>query len=185
VPPSRLTIEITENSLMADPDLAIRLLGRLKQLGVRISVDDYGTGFASLAYLRELPVDELKLDQSFLIGVPGNAKALSIVRSTIELAHALGLQIVTEGVETQDTLELVTALGCDAAQGYFIGRPASAADLSGTPGGLAGPVHWNRQSRWPRPASASDRSTAPHHEEGQAVDLRAPTRPTATVVSRP
>lgn len=185
VPPSRLTIEITESSLMADPDLAIRLLGRLKQLGVRISVDDYGTGFASLAYLRELPVDELKLDQSFLIGVPGNAKALSIVRSTIELAHALGLQIVTEGVETQDTLELVTALGCDAAQGYFIGRPASAADLSGTPGGLAGPVHWNRQSRWPRPASASDRSTAPHHEEGRAVDLRAPTRPTATVVSRP
>src|ERR1017187_4592286 len=185
VPPSRLTIEIPEGSLMADPDLAIRLLGRLKQLGVRISVDDYGTGFASLASLRELPVDELKLDQSFLIGVPGNAKALSIVRSTIELAHALGLQIVTEGVETQDTLELVAALGCDAAQGYFIGRPASSADLSGTPGGLAGPVHWNRQSRWPRPASASDRSTAPHHEEGRAVDLRAPTRPTATVVSRP
>jgi EAL domain-containing protein (putative c-di-GMP-specific phosphodiesterase class I) len=126
VPPSRLTIEITESSLMADPGLAIRLLGRLRELGVRISVDDYGTGFASLTYLRELPVDELKLDRSFLVGVPGDARALSIVRSTIELAHALGLRIVTEGVETQEALDLVTALGCDAAQGYFIGRPAPA-----------------------------------------------------------
>jgi diguanylate cyclase (GGDEF)-like protein len=126
VPPSRLTIEITESSLMADPGLAIRLLGRLRELGVLISVDDYGTGFASLTYLRELPVDELKLDRSFLVGVPGDARALSIVRSTIELAHALGLRIVTEGVETQEALDLVTALGCDAAQGYFIGRPAPA-----------------------------------------------------------
>jgi diguanylate cyclase (GGDEF)-like protein len=164
VPPPRLTIEITESSLMADPDLAIRLLGHLKQLGVRISVDDYGTGFASLAYLHELPVDELKLDRSFLVGVPGNARALSIVRSTIELAHTLGLRIVTEGVETRDALELVTALGCDAAQGYFIGRPASAADLSGAPGGLAGSIHWNRQPR-PRPAPApgASASLVPRH----------------------
>ena len=137
VPPSRLTIEITESSLMADPDLAIRLLGRLRQLGVLISVDDYGTGFASLTYLRELPVDELKLDRSFLVGVPGDARALSIVRSTIELAHALGLRIVTEGVETQDALDLVTALGCDAAQGYLIGHPVPAAELYGAVGRLA------------------------------------------------
>jgi diguanylate cyclase (GGDEF)-like protein len=138
VPPSRLTIEITESSLMADPVLAIRLLGRLRQLGVSISVDDYGTGFASLTYLRELPVDELKLDRSFLVGVPEDVRALSIVRSTIELAHALGLRIVTEGVETQDVLDLVTALGCDAVQGYFIGRPVPAAKLAGTLGRLAG-----------------------------------------------
>jgi len=157
VPPSRLTVEITESSLMADHDLAIRLLGRIKRLGVRISVDDYGTGFASLAYLRELPVDELKLDRSFLVGVPGDAKALSIVRSTAELAHALGLRIVTEGVETQDALELVTALGCDAAQGYYIGRPAPAADVSGALAGLAGPVYWNPQVPRPRPPPARGR----------------------------
>jgi EAL domain-containing protein (putative c-di-GMP-specific phosphodiesterase class I) len=129
VAPSRLTIEITETSLMADPSLAIKILGKLQQLGARISVDDYGTGFASLAYLRSLPIDELKLDRSFLAGIPGDKKALSIVRSTIDLAHNLGLPIVTEGVETKDALDLITTLGSDAAQGYFISRPAPAPEL--------------------------------------------------------
>jgi EAL domain-containing protein (putative c-di-GMP-specific phosphodiesterase class I) len=129
VAPARLTIEITETSLMADPSLAIKILGQLQQLGARVSVDDYGTGFASLAYLRSLPINELKLDRSFLAGIPGDGKALSIVRSTIELAHTLGLRIVTEGVETHDVLDLITSLGSDAAQGYFISRPAPAAEL--------------------------------------------------------
>jgi diguanylate cyclase (GGDEF)-like protein len=149
VPPSRLTIEITETSLMADPGLAIKILGKLQQIGARISVDDYGTGYASLAYLRSLPINELKLDRSFLAGIPGDAKALSIVRSTIELAHALGLPIVTEGVETKDALDLITSLGSDAAQGYFISRPAPAAELIHSINGFHGLV--DAQHRTPRP----------------------------------
>ncbi len=166
VAPSRLTIEITETSLMADPDLAIDVLGRLQQLGAHISVDDYGTGFASLAYLRELPVDELKLDRSFLAGIPGDAKALSIVRSTIELAHTLGLRIVTEGVETQEALDLVTALGCDAAQGYFISRPAPAAELAHCLDGFRGAVQWNRRAPQPR------RTPSVSHEDHGVRSLR-------------
>jgi diguanylate cyclase (GGDEF)-like protein len=150
VAPSRLTVEITETSLMTDPGLAIQVLGRLQQLGAHIAVDDYGTGFASLAYLRELPVDELKLDRSFLAGIPGDAKALAIVRSTIELAHTLGLRIVTEGVETQEALDLITALGCDAAQGYLIGYPAPASELANSLGGLAPAADWRRRSPRPR-----------------------------------
>jgi diguanylate cyclase (GGDEF)-like protein len=144
VAPSRLTFEITETSLMADPGRAIEVLDRLQQLGSGVSVDDYGTGFASLAYLRELPVNELKLDRSFLAGIPGDTKALAIVRSTIELAHTLGLRIVTEGVETQDALDLITALGCDAAQGYLIGRPVPAGQLADS---LS-----TRGWRWSRPS---------------------------------
>jgi EAL domain-containing protein (putative c-di-GMP-specific phosphodiesterase class I) len=161
VTPSRLTIEITESSLMADPSLAIKILGKLQQLGARISVDDYGTGFASLAYLRSLPINELKLDRSFLAGIPGDDKALSIVRSTIDLAHALGLPIVTEGVETQDALTLMTCLGSDAAQGYFISRPAPAAELIHSLDGFPAPIKWQHLTPQPRQTPTAERGNRP------------------------
>jgi EAL domain-containing protein (putative c-di-GMP-specific phosphodiesterase class I) len=106
------------------------VLDRLHALGVALSVDDYGTGFSSLAYLRELPVDELKLDRTFLAAAAGDDdRAVAIIRSTIELAHSLGLRIVAEGVETREALDLLSELGCDTAQGYLLGRPAPAAVL--------------------------------------------------------
>jgi EAL domain-containing protein (putative c-di-GMP-specific phosphodiesterase class I) len=164
VAPSKLTIEITETSLMADPSLAIKILGQLQQLGARVSVDDYGTGFASLAYLRSLPINELKLDRSFLAGIPGDGKTLSIVRATIEVGHALGLRIVTDGVETQDALDLITSLGCDAAQGYFISRPAPAAELLHSLDGFPGLIdaHHLAQQRQTPPAPRGSRPVDSH-----------------------
>lgn len=111
---------------MSDPKEAQRLLCRLRLLGCGISIDDYGTGFSSLAYLRNLPVSELKLDGSFFTDATTDARACAIVRSTVDLAHSLGLCIVAEGVETAETLELLAAMGCDQAQGYFISRPVPA-----------------------------------------------------------
>jgi diguanylate cyclase (GGDEF)-like protein len=124
-----LVLEITEGALMSDPKEAQRLLRRLRLLGCGISIDDYGTGFSSLAYLRNLPVNELKLDGSFLADATTDARACSIVRSTVDLAHSLGLRIVAEGVESAETLELLATMGCDQAQGYFISRPVPADDV--------------------------------------------------------
>jgi diguanylate cyclase (GGDEF)-like protein len=129
VPATTLVLEITEGALMSDPQEAQRLLRRLQLLGCDISIDDYGTGFSSLAYLRNLPVNELKLDGSFLADATTDVRALSIVRSTVDLAHSLGLRMVAEGVETAETLELLTAMGCDEAQGYFISRPVPADEV--------------------------------------------------------
>jgi diguanylate cyclase (GGDEF)-like protein len=126
VPAEALMLEITENSLMADPEHARSVLDRLRALGCGISVDDYGTGYSSLAYVRDLPITELKLDGSFLADVTTDARAVSIVRSTVELAHSLGLRMVAEGVETEEMLVLLRELGCDEAQGYVIARPAPA-----------------------------------------------------------
>jgi diguanylate cyclase (GGDEF)-like protein len=127
VPPSSVVLEITEDCLMVDADQGLDVLDRLHALGVALSVDDYGTGFSSLAYLRELPVDELKLDRTFLAAAAGDDdRAVAIIRSTIELAHSLGLRIVAEGVETREALDLLSELGCDTAQGYYLGRPAPA-----------------------------------------------------------
>ena len=92
-------------------------------------MDDFGTGFSSLTYIRRLPVSELKLDRTFLTGAPQDKRAVSIIRSTVDLAHSLGLRIVAEGIENLDALELVDDLGCDAAQGYLMGRPVPAEDF--------------------------------------------------------
>jgi diguanylate cyclase (GGDEF)-like protein len=118
-----VTLEITEDCFIADPDHAVDILRRLSALGVEISIDDYGTGFSSLTYLRRLPVSELKLDRTFLQDVLQDTRAVAVIGSTVDLAHALGLRVVVEGVEDQEALTLMTGLGCDAAQGYFIGRP--------------------------------------------------------------
>ena len=129
VEPSSVVLEITEDCLM-DADHSRGVLERLHDLGVELSVDDYGTGFSSLAYLRDLPVSELKLDRAFLAAAAGSdGRAVAIIRSTIELAHELDLRIVAEGVETDEGLSLIAELGCDAAQGYLLGRPAPADSL--------------------------------------------------------
>lgn len=125
----QLTFEITESAIMADPEAAIALLKRLSIMGIRLSVDDYGTGQASLAHLKRLPVDELKIDQSFIRELePGNDDAV-IVRSTIEMGHNLGLDVVAEGVEEGRTLALLRSWGCDVIQGYYISRPVPAGEF--------------------------------------------------------
>jgi diguanylate cyclase (GGDEF)-like protein len=129
VAPSALTLEITESGVMNDPEAAIAMLWALRRVGVRLSVDDFGTGYSSLAYLKRLPVDEVKLDKSFVLNMTGDADDAAIVRSTIELAHNLGLQLVAEGVEDQETLELLATLGCDLVQGYHLARPMPPDDL--------------------------------------------------------
>jgi EAL domain-containing protein (putative c-di-GMP-specific phosphodiesterase class I) len=114
---------------MVDQDRAGRVLEGLRALGIRISVDDYGTGYSSLAYLGHLPIDELKIDRSFIAELQSSATSAAIVRSTIALGHDLGLVVVAEGVEDQLTSDLLAELGCDTIQGYFASRPLSAAAL--------------------------------------------------------
>ncbi len=123
VPAAALCVEITEDSMMTRRDHAQRTLTRLRALGVRVSLDDYGSGYCSLAYLRDLPADELKLDRALLREVEWDAAAAEIIRSTIALAHALRLRIVAEGVETIRLWALLAAWGCDEVQGYFVARP--------------------------------------------------------------
>ncbi len=114
---------------MADRDRARAILTRLRGQGVQIAVDDFGTGYSSLSYLRELPVDELKLDRSFVFPMADDARAASLVASTIALAHSLGLRMVAEGVENPVAYTELARHGCDQAQGYQISRPVPAAEL--------------------------------------------------------
>lgn len=148
VPAARLTLEVTEECLISDPEKALRTMERLRALGVRCAIDDYGTGFSSLALLRRLPVTELKLDKSFLLEGRIDERAMSIMRSTVGLAHSLGISVIAEGVEDVDLLEIVRDLGFDAAQGFLLGRPTSAAAL------LAAGIH-----AWPTAARAGGTAT--------------------------
>ncbi len=129
LPPSCLILEVTETTLMVDPTRAAELLDRLQAVGVRVSIDDYGTGYSSLARLRHLPVNELKLDRSFLAGIGSDARAGAIVRSTIELAHSLGLSLVAEGIETAADENFLRELSCDFGQGYHLARPMPGSHL--------------------------------------------------------
>jgi len=138
VPASCLTIEITESSLMADAARAMEVLSRVRSMGVGVSIDDFGTGYSSLAYLKRLPVHELKIDKSFVAHMASDENDAAIVRSTIGLAHDLGLRVVAEGVEDQQTWDVLAALGCDVAQGYFISRPLPALALG----------EWLDSGRW-------------------------------------
>ena len=126
VPASALQLEITESMIMSDPERAMVTVGRLSDLGVRLSVDDFGTGYSSLANLRRLPINELKIDRSFVSPMLQDESDLIIVRSTINLGHDLGLRIIAEGVEDAPTLETLARLGCDLAQGYHLSRPMAA-----------------------------------------------------------
>ncbi len=121
--PRRLTLEITESAIVLDPKRAEQMLSRLRRMGIRLSIDDFGTGYTSLASIKYLPVDEIKIDKSFVAGMLTDEKDAMVVRSIIELGHNLGHKVVAEGVENQATLDTLAALGCDEAQGYFINQP--------------------------------------------------------------
>ncbi len=123
VAPEALELEITESTIMADAARARSVLVQLSELGVRLAIDDFGSGHSSLGYLKRLPIDVLKIDRSFVMNMADESDDAVIVRSTIDLGHNLGLQVVAEGVETEEALARLTALGCDAVQGYFLGRP--------------------------------------------------------------
>jgi diguanylate cyclase (GGDEF)-like protein len=127
---NRLQVEVTESALMVDREGAAAVLGRLRALGVRVSVDDFGTGHSSLAYLKDLPVDELKIDKAFVQHLAFNPKDRAIVRAIIGLAHELGLVVVAEGVEDRATWEILRRSHCDIVQGFFLSRPISAADVT-------------------------------------------------------
>jgi diguanylate cyclase (GGDEF)-like protein len=129
LPVSLLELEITESMGMADPGRAVATLGELHEAGIRLSVDDFGTGHSSMAYLQRLPVDELKIDRSFVHDIAANEANAVLVRTAISLGHNLGLSVVAEGVEIEDDVSALQALGCDTAQGYHFARPMPAADL--------------------------------------------------------
>jgi diguanylate cyclase (GGDEF)-like protein/PAS domain S-box-containing protein len=124
--PTRLELEITESILMTDGPKVLHQLDRLRQLGVRIAVDDFGAGFSSLGYLSRLPVDRLKIDRSLIHGLAPDARAVDIVRAVIDLGNKFGFMVLAEGVETEDELELLGKLGCRQAQGFLLSRPARA-----------------------------------------------------------
>ncbi len=137
IEPNLFEVEVTESVLMADPRAAAAVLHQIHDLGVAISIDDFGTGYSSLAYLKRFPANTLKIDQSFVRGLPHDADDVAIVQAVIAMAHSLGLCVVAEGVETPAQLAFLKALGCDEVQGYLLGRPVApdllAAQLARTP----------------------------------------------------
>lgn len=138
ISPRWLELEITESAVMTDPDRAFEILTRLSSMGLRIAIDDFGTGYSSLSYLKKLPVSTIKIDKSFVLGMTRNENDAAIVRTSIDLGHNLGLEVVAEGVETEDVLKRLSELGCDTAQGHYISRPLSAAEFT----------DWLKQSSW-------------------------------------
>ncbi|MFG3581795.1 EAL domain-containing protein [Micromonospora chersina] len=146
VPPDRLQVEITEGALMADPRRVLASITQLHRIGVGIALDDFGTGYSSLQHLRRLPLSEVKVDRSFVLGMADDPDDAAIVRSMIELAGALGLRVVAEGVEDERTWRLLHAAGCDVAQGWFHARPMPAEEL----------VTWLSRYRPVHPAVAAD-----------------------------
>ncbi|TME86151.1 MAG: EAL domain-containing protein, partial [Chloroflexi bacterium] len=145
-PPSLLVLEITESLIMTEPERAIKTLSQLRELGVRLAVDDFGTGYSSLAYLHRLPINEIKIDKSFVAAMAGEANRANIVRASVELGHSLRLESVAEGVEDARTWDMLSALGCDLAQGYFISRPMVADQV----------LPW--LAKWENPSGAADRA---------------------------
>lgn len=124
--PSRLTMEIHENSMMSDPVQAQRVLTVLSNMGIRLSIDDFGTGYSSMSYLRHLPASEVKIDKSFVMGIMQDEDDAVIVCATIELSHNLGYDVIAEGIENQDTLDMLALWNCDGAQGFHISKPLPA-----------------------------------------------------------
>jgi EAL domain-containing protein (putative c-di-GMP-specific phosphodiesterase class I) len=122
-------IEITESSIMADPAHALAITSMLQSMGVRLSLDDFGTGYSSLTNLRQLPIDELKIDKSFVMGMTASEADTTIVRTMIDLAHNLGKQVCAEGVEDELTWRRLGEMGCDLAQGYWMSKPLPAEDF--------------------------------------------------------
>jgi EAL domain-containing protein (putative c-di-GMP-specific phosphodiesterase class I) len=128
--PSHLTLELTETAALADSGEGLDMIARLRDLGVNISIDDYGTGQSTLDYLKKIPASEIKIDQSFVKGIVDNRSDRLMVQSTIGLAHSLGRKVVAEGVEHRDILDVLVELDCDIAQGFALGRPMSLESLA-------------------------------------------------------
>jgi len=129
VPPNFLLLELTETAVMLDPNHAQEVLSKLSEDGIRISIDDFGTGYSSLSYIKRLPLDEVKIDKSFIMDMINDKDDSVIVDTTLHMSHNLGLRVVAEGVENEDTLNALRTLGCDIAQGYYLTRPLNASDL--------------------------------------------------------
>ena len=138
VPATRLELEVTETAVMTEPVRAVECIKKLRALGVQVAIDDFGTGYSSMAYLKELLVAKIKIDKSFVKDMAANHHDAVIVRSTVELGHNLGMKVIAEGVENQVVWDKLKALGCDSAQGYYMGRPVAADKFT----------DWLRQSRW-------------------------------------
>ena len=132
----RLTVEVTESVMMAEPERMIASLDSLARSGVTISIDDFGTGYSSLAYLHRLPASEVKIDKSLASPITRSADAVTIVTAIIRLAHSLGLTVVAEGIEDQQTWDMLAALGCDVAQGYHVAHPLAAEEFDRWLGGV-------------------------------------------------
>jgi EAL domain-containing protein (putative c-di-GMP-specific phosphodiesterase class I) len=130
LPANYITFEITEGSIIKDPGRALDVLVRLAKMGINISIDDFGTGYSSLAYLKKMPVSELKIDQSFVQDMLKNENDEVIVRSTIDLAHNMGLKVVAEGVEEKEIVARLKSLGCDIIQGFYYSIPLSSSDCA-------------------------------------------------------
>lgn len=143
VEPARIMLEITESAIMSDPKGTITVLKRLKEIGVRFSIDDFGTGYSSLGYLKMLPVDEIKIDKSFVINMAMGIKDAAIVRSIIDLGQNLGLSVVAEGIENQKILDLLIDMGCVQGQGYYLSRPVFAPEIGEWVAGQGFPVGEN------------------------------------------
>jgi EAL domain-containing protein (putative c-di-GMP-specific phosphodiesterase class I) len=129
IKPAQLELEITESTIMTDPPRARDVLARLSGLGVRLAIDDFGSGHSSLGYLRKLPINVLKIDRSFIQKMVEDSSDAALVRSAIDLGHNLGLEVVAEGVETEEAKRRLETLGCDTLQGYHLGRPQAASNL--------------------------------------------------------
>jgi EAL domain-containing protein (putative c-di-GMP-specific phosphodiesterase class I) len=129
VPADRLVLEVTEDTVMSDPERALDVLARLSESGVALALDDYGTGYSSLSYLKRLPIRELKIDRSFIFDLDTDPDAATIVRSTIEMANNLDLQVTAEGVETAASWTTLDAMGARHAQGYLLTKPLPADEL--------------------------------------------------------
>jgi EAL domain-containing protein (putative c-di-GMP-specific phosphodiesterase class I) len=128
--PRYLELEITESLSMANPDASVPMMQRLKDIGVALSIDDFGTGFSNLSYLRRFPVDRLKIDLSFVREITTDSSSLAISEAIITMSHSLNLEVIAEGVETAAQLELLGSRHCDLIQGYFFSPPVTAAELA-------------------------------------------------------
>jgi EAL domain-containing protein (putative c-di-GMP-specific phosphodiesterase class I) len=131
-------LEVTESAMMIDPETSMQTLRQLNDLGVNISIDDFGTGHSSLSYLKQLPVSEIKIDKSFVMNMTENADDRKIVRSVIDLGHNFDLKVVAEGIESEQTLSELRGMGCDIGQGYYISRPLPMNEMQ----------HWINTTTW-------------------------------------
>jgi len=138
IDPGSLILEVTEGAMMMNPKKSLEILNEFHQLGFGVSIDDFGTGYSSLAYLKNLPADEIKIDKSFVMNMASDKKDESIVKAAVDLAHTLDLKIVAEGVEDERTLDILSQMGCDYAQGYYMAKPMPSEEL----------LVWMNDSEW-------------------------------------